>query len=580
MAFATPEKVNRRLDFNHGDLEALFVELFLLPSTVLICGSYRPPSLKHEAYTHLDLSLSLALSKQYTNLLIFGEFNAHIDWTSHDDPLPRDRIGDVLLDVMTSAYLVQVRLEPTYSSRDSTSSFLNRGFVADPTLVTFCSTTPAHDTELLDKISQRDQGAHPISFPTINLRDYPLLLSYFFTVISKINPSPSPGPDSMASTFFCNRSPQLGRLRPNCLHPSALCSNAYLTVALCPRLGNVPCQLLDFLEWTTLFPAPSHGFRRDRGCDTALVTLNQIVSHNLDNRTETDLIQLDLSNAFDILKILALLDKYAYDTSILFLILCPTTSQNLQEYLIVIESWIVSNHLKLSPAKSSVMKFSSARLPAKPSYSMRGIPLPAEYWLKILGVTFTSTLDFSLQVASIVARSRRVFGFLSRAFKPRGPATFALLYASLVLPILKYGWAIWSPNQHHLIARIESVQRRTSRTLYARSVKYLAVDYPPEDSQVASSATTPCCNPNAPALSSTRRLPDGNTIIVSRRVNKRSGQPEPQHPRTKRHGSSSISASLREFLSLPMCVRAPPPRTKADSKRICSRYSRHLSNYS
>ncbi|KAL1419870.1 hypothetical protein MTO96_004772 [Rhipicephalus appendiculatus] len=52
-----------------------------------------------------------------------------------------------------------------------------------------------------------------------------------------------------------------------------------------------------------------HGFRRDCSCDTALATLNQIVSHNLDNRTETDLIQLDLSNAFDTLKISLLLDK-------------------------------------------------------------------------------------------------------------------------------------------------------------------------------------------------------------------------------------------------------------------------------
>ncbi|KAH7935954.1 hypothetical protein HPB52_015440 [Rhipicephalus sanguineus] len=104
--------------------------------------------------------------------------------------------------------------------------------------------------------------------------------------------------------------------------------------------------------------------------------------------------------------------------SILAPILCPITSQDLQEYLTVIDSWILSNHLNLSPAKSSVMKFSSARLPAKPSYSMRGIPLPTEDSLKILGVTFTSALDFSLQVASVVAKARRVLDFVSRVSKP------------------------------------------------------------------------------------------------------------------------------------------------------------------
>ncbi|KAL1474014.1 hypothetical protein MTO96_021651 [Rhipicephalus appendiculatus] len=94
-----------------------------------------------EAYKHLDSSLSLALSKRYTNVLVFGDFNAHIDWTSHDDPLPHDRSDDLLLDVMTSANLVQACLEPTYSSRDGTSSSLDLVFVADPTRVTSCTTS-------------------------------------------------------------------------------------------------------------------------------------------------------------------------------------------------------------------------------------------------------------------------------------------------------------------------------------------------------------------------------------------------------------------------------------------------------
>ncbi|KAH7935953.1 hypothetical protein HPB52_015439 [Rhipicephalus sanguineus] len=68
-------------------------------------------------------------------------------------------------------------------------------------------------------------------------------------------------------------------------------------------------QFLDFLERTKFFPASQHGFRRDRSCDTALAIVNEIVSPNLDNRTETDLIQLDLSNAFDTLNISLLLDK-------------------------------------------------------------------------------------------------------------------------------------------------------------------------------------------------------------------------------------------------------------------------------
>ncbi|KAL1421985.1 hypothetical protein MTO96_022556 [Rhipicephalus appendiculatus] len=141
MAFPTSAKVNRRLDLEHDDPEALFVELILPHSTVLVCCAYCPPSLKDEAFKHLDSSLSLALSKQCTNVLVFGNFNAHIDWTSHDDPLPHDRTDDLLLDVMTSANPVQACLEPTYSSRDGTSSSLDLVFLADPTRVTSCTTS-------------------------------------------------------------------------------------------------------------------------------------------------------------------------------------------------------------------------------------------------------------------------------------------------------------------------------------------------------------------------------------------------------------------------------------------------------
>ncbi|KAL1479115.1 hypothetical protein MTO96_052128 [Rhipicephalus appendiculatus] len=542
---------------------------------------------------------------------------------------------------------------------------------------------PADDSELLEKFSPRDQGAHPTQ-PPDDSRDDSLLLSDTFSpealssAISKINPSPSPGPDRMAPTFFRLLAPQvlvclctvfqsqLGHGTVPASWKRALVTPVHkgksepsndpknyrpisITSIICRTFERVlNSQLLDFLERTKFFPASQHGFCRDHSCDTALATLNQIISHNLDNRTETDLIQLDLSSAFDTLNISLLLEKvkesairgcllrwlanfligrsqrvlycgahskrihvpsgvpqgsvlqptlfliyvndmpqdnrfplvqYADDTSILAPILCPTTSQDLQEYLTVIDSWIVSNHLKLSPAKSSVMKFSSARLPAKPSYSMRGIPLPTEDSMKILGVTFTSTLDISRQVASVVAKARRVLGFVSRVSKPCGPATFALLYTSLVLPILEYGCAVWSPNQQHLIARIESVQRRASRTFHARSVKSPSADY-------ATRLNMAKWHPLRQRRAVTQmrllcRLLDGSLMDTplssAVRVKKRSGQPEPLHTRTKRDGSSAIPAAVREFLTLPMSVRAPPPRTSEDSKQLCSLYSRHLS---
>ncbi|KAL1474015.1 hypothetical protein MTO96_021652 [Rhipicephalus appendiculatus] len=247
----------------------------------------------------------------------------------------------------------------------------------------------------------------PLSFPTTHATIHSFSATFspeaLSSAISKINPSPSPGPDGMAPTFFRLLAPQVlvslctvfqslldhgtvpasweralvtpvhkGKSKPS--NDPKNYRPISITSIICLAFERVlNSQLLDFLERTKFFPASQHGFRRDRSCDTALATLNQIISHNLDNRTETDLIQLHLSNAFDTLNISLLLDKAkesgirgrllrwlanfligrsqrcADDTSILAPILSPTTTQDLQAYLTVIDSWIVSNYLKLSP---------------------------------------------------------------------------------------------------------------------------------------------------------------------------------------------------------------------------------------
>ncbi|KAH7966973.1 hypothetical protein HPB49_021126 [Dermacentor silvarum] len=138
MAVSLSTKVNHRLDLENQDREALFVEVILQHSTLLVCCTYCPPSLKEKLYMLLDSSLSVSLCKQYADVLVFGNFNAHIDWTLHADPIPHGRSDDLLLDVMTSANLVQACIEPTYSSLDRTPSSLELLLVVNPTRIISC----------------------------------------------------------------------------------------------------------------------------------------------------------------------------------------------------------------------------------------------------------------------------------------------------------------------------------------------------------------------------------------------------------------------------------------------------------
>ncbi|KAH7983499.1 hypothetical protein HPB52_012374 [Rhipicephalus sanguineus] len=176
---------------------------------------------------------------------------------------------------------------------------------------------PADDSELFEKFS-------------------PQALS---SAISKIKPSPIPGPDGMAPTFFRLLAPQVlvslctlfqslldhgtvpaswirglvtpvhkGKSKPS-NDPKNYRPISIMSV-MCRTFERVlNSQLLHFLERRKFFPASQLGIRHDRSSDTALATVNQIVSHNLDNRAETDLIQLDLSIAFDTINIFLLLDK-------------------------------------------------------------------------------------------------------------------------------------------------------------------------------------------------------------------------------------------------------------------------------
>ncbi|KAM7293865.1 hypothetical protein ISCGN_023446 [Ixodes scapularis] len=141
LAFPASARVFRRTDLEHHDLEALFVELCLPHSTVLVGCVYCPPSIREESYRLLEVSLRAASLRNYENILVFGDFNSHIDWFTHEEPVPRDRSDDFLLDIASSAGLTQACTGSTYSTRDGTSSFLDLLFVVDPTRIVSCETS-------------------------------------------------------------------------------------------------------------------------------------------------------------------------------------------------------------------------------------------------------------------------------------------------------------------------------------------------------------------------------------------------------------------------------------------------------
>lgn len=83
---------------------------------------------------------------------------------------------------------------------------------------------------------------------------------------------------------------------------------------------------------------------------------------------------------------------------------------------------------------------------------------------KLLGVCFDRSLSFRPHVDYVCKRANRLRGFITRTSKAMPHHAFCALFTALVLPVLEYCSTIWSPHQTDLQKRLESVQRKASKT--------------------------------------------------------------------------------------------------------------------
>ncbi|KAM7296107.1 uncharacterized protein ISCGN_021302 [Ixodes scapularis] len=133
----------RRRDLESEDLEAVFVEVTHRKGKMLLCCVYCPPSTRAASYDLLGQSLAHVDVSAYSCVCVFGDFNAHIDWSDLSAPVPLSPHDDALLDVMETSGFVQVCGEPSYRSITGKASFLDLVFVSNLPLITDCSIQPS-----------------------------------------------------------------------------------------------------------------------------------------------------------------------------------------------------------------------------------------------------------------------------------------------------------------------------------------------------------------------------------------------------------------------------------------------------
>ena len=83
---------------------------------------------------------------------------------------------------------------------------------------------------------------------------------------------------------------------------------------------------------------------------------------------------------------------------------------------------------------------------------------------KDLGFTVLKDLKWTAHIAQVVAKSKRMLGFLKRNCSgDLNKESLKLLYISLVCSNLCYASQLWAPQSPTLMLELENIQRRATR---------------------------------------------------------------------------------------------------------------------
>ncbi len=102
---------------------------------------------------------------------------------------------------------------------------------------------------------------------------------------------------------------------------------------------------------------------------------------------------------------------------------------------------------------------------------MNAVKLDSVQCVKDLGVSIASNLKFSRQWMEAADKANRMLGFINRNFSFKNKDITPPLYTSLVRPHLEYAVQVWSPHHTKDIAKLEAVERRTTKMITSRRNK-------------------------------------------------------------------------------------------------------------
>ena len=96
---------------------------------------------------------------------------------------------------------------------------------------------------------------------------------------------------------------------------------------------------------------------------------------------------------------------------------------------------------------------------------MNGSALEEKSSFKMLGLTFSSKLDWSSNIISIAKAASNKIGVLIRSMKFLSPEVALYLYKSTIRPCMEYCYHIWAGAPSCYLELLDKLQKRICRTV-------------------------------------------------------------------------------------------------------------------
>ncbi|KAF7239217.1 RNA-directed DNA polymerase from mobile element jockey [Varanus komodoensis] len=217
--------------------------------------------------------------------------------------------------------------------------------------------------------------------------------------------------------------------------------------------------------------ATQHSFRKNRSCQTNLVEFYDKVLRWLDGGDAVDVVYLDFSKGFDKVPHDILVEKlrsFGIHQSTVRRgehsgAVATTEEQvlQIQKDLDRLWKWAGDNRMAFNVDKCKVLHLGHRNSCHK--YRLGDKWLESSTCERDLRVLVDCRLNMWQQCYAVVKRANATLGCIARSVACRSREVLLPLYTTLVHPQLEYRAQLWAPHYRKDIARLESVQRRTTK---------------------------------------------------------------------------------------------------------------------